>query len=1336
MTTNLPFFPSFDLKDEAGPPGPRWKKYISRFRNLIIALGITDKTRQRALLLHYAGEAVNDILDTLDDTEAEEGQDPLEKAILALTNYFEPKKNPAFEEYQFRQATQNVGEPIASYFTRLKQLAKTCEFADEDREIKSQIIQHCTSSKLRRKALSEPATTLQSLLEYGKTLEITEVQAASLEKQEVNRIHRCHGERSRKNRNGIAKPKDRGQWNETKAPICGCCGGTYPHPGGREACPAYKKECRNCGKIGHFQSVCRGKKQQQRERRPHRNVNTLEGNDDSDDENTFRLEVQTVNGKVQKQPRFKVKIDGTWIVMTADSGSSVNILDETDLKKMTRQPTLNVTSTRVYPYRSKTPLTMLGKFDADIATEDGKTSRETIYVTAGNGGSLLSWQTSLNLELISVATPLTSSDERPEINRLINEYSDLFTGLGKLKGFQVKLHIDETVQPVAQPHRRIPFHVRKQLERQLDRDEENGVIEKVEGPTPWVSPVVVAPKPKQPGSIRMCVDMRQANRAVQRERHITPTIKEVVSDLNGATIFTKLDLNQGYNQLELAPESRYITTFSTHVGLRRFARLNFGISCAAEIFQNAIRETLDGIPGAINLSDDILVYGKTVKDHDANLRKTFQRLREKGLTLHRGKCVYSKDRLEFFGYIFSKEGISADPKKVEAILNIQPPTNATEVRSLLGMSNYCSRFVKGYATITQPLRELTQKDTPWQWTTRHYHALAQLKEALSKAPVTAYFDPDRETSIYVDASPVGLGAILAQTDPATGHGKVIAYASRALTETESRYSQTEREALAVIWGCEYFHLYIYGKPATVITDHKPLVTIYNDPKSKPPARIERWTLRLQPYRVNIVYQKGRDNPADFMSRHPEKNTLTTSRQQKVAEEFVDYLATTSTPKAMKLDEIATATAQDPTLQAVIGAIRSGNWYQPSLHPSVDTTTFKAMERIKDELTVCSSYSVILRGTRIIVPETLQLRVVNLAHEGHQGIVKTKSLLREKVWFAGIDPLVEETVKSCLACQAATPETKREPLKMSPLPTCPWQELSVDFKEMSTGGYLLVVTDDYTRYPVVDVISTVSFKVVEPRLNKIFSEFGIPEVLRTDNGPPFNGKDFANFARTLGFKHRKVTPLWPRANGEVERFMRTIKKTVEAAKVDHQPWKEKLCDLLRNYRATPHMSTGVPPATALFNRPMRTKIPQVTPIQSVDRRIRYKDEVSKNKMKEHADKKSYVKPSNLFEGDKVLAKRDPSHKKSTTPYDPNPYVVRGRKGTMITARRKDREITRNSSFFKKVDDCVTVKQEADDNDDVPPESSSPTAATVPPNVPSRRYPLRSSRRAPGYLKDYV
>ena len=163
---------------------------------------------------------------------------------------------------------------------------------------------------------------------------------------------------------------------------------------------------------------------------------------------------------------------------------------------------------------------------------------------------------------------------------------------------------------------------------------------------------------------------------------------------------------------------------------------------------------------------------------------------------------------------------------MEAIVNLQSPSNATEVRSLLGMSNYCSRLISGYATLTQPLRELTQKNTPWEWTDRHEYALQQLKTALAEAPVTAYFDPDKPTEINVDASPAGLGAILGQTSSTTSDKHVVAYASRSLTAVEQRYSQTEREALAVVWGCEYYNLYIYRKPVTVNTDHKPLMAIY------------------------------------------------------------------------------------------------------------------------------------------------------------------------------------------------------------------------------------------------------------------------------------------------------------------------------------------------------------------------------------------------------------------------------------------------------------------------------------------------------------------------------
>ena len=186
-----------------------------------------------------------------------------------------------------------------------------------------------------------------------------------------------------------------------------------------------------------------------------------------------------------------------------------------------------------------------------------------------------------------------------------------------------------------------------------------------------MSPLVVVPKPKSPGQVRVCVDMRRANVAIKRERHITPTINEIIHDLNGACVFSKLDLNQGYNQLELDESSRYITTFSSHIGLWQYKRLSFGINSAAEVFQNAIREALNGIEGVINISDDILIYGRTQQEHDRNLRMCFERLREKGLTLNSTKCVFNKSSLDFFGFTFTKDGMKVDDKKVSGVMNLQ-----------------------------------------------------------------------------------------------------------------------------------------------------------------------------------------------------------------------------------------------------------------------------------------------------------------------------------------------------------------------------------------------------------------------------------------------------------------------------------------------------------------------------------------------------------------------------------------------------------------------------------------------------------------------------------------
>lgn len=1365
MAESLPAFPLFDASPDAGDVAVRWTKWVARFKNLMKAINVTDVERQKALLLHYAGEETNDIFDTLPVPVAAEGENlsELEKVVKALTTHFAPKRNREYEVYKFRQAKQEKGEDITRYHTRLKQLSTTCEFADVDREIKSQIVQSCESSRLRRKALGDPDMTLTKMLETARAMEVSETQASGIERAPstnmspaVNKLSHKHTKPRRWDRSERSSGSNKvGQ----PAATCRNCGQSWPHDGGKTACPAFGKECRNCKKMNHYSSCCRSDPaakptaktptNRKPQKRHQTRVNKLETQDSSgDDAYVYTVELCTMSAaNHEARPRFKISLNGQQLSVIADSGADINIIDEQDYSKLQPRPKLRSDNTKIFPYGSKTPLLVKGVFNADVQVASLQ-STELFYVIAGSGGSLLGWKTSKRLNLVRVVQNLTSvSQTRCSVEQLVQDYDDLFQGLGKLKDFQVKLHVDESVSPVAQPHRRIPFHVRKQLEDQLKKDEELGVIERVEGATPWVSPLVVVPKPKSPGQVRVCVDMRQANQAIARERHVTPTINELVSDLNGAAVFSKLDLNQGYNQLELHPSSRYITTFSTHFGLWRYKRLNFGVSSAAEVFQNAIRETLSDISGAVNISDDILVFGASQEEHDANLKATFQRLRECGLTLNRGKCAYNKSTLEFFGHVFSKGGLSADPKKVLAVQDLPTPSDPTQVRSLLGMSNFCARFIPDYASMTQPLRDLTKKGSVWNWTPECSASLKAIRQALSSAPVLEYFDIDKTTQLYVDASPVGLGGVLVQTDKEdNSKQRVIAYGSRSLTPVEQRYSQTEREALAVIWACEHFHIYIYGQPIMIYTDHKPLVSIYGNPKSKPPARIERWTLRLQPYDATVVYRPGSDNPADFLSRHPCNGVRTSSREQKIAEEFVSYITANLVPKAMSVERVRRETLTDPTLQAVIQSLITGKWYLPT-SGDVDQKAYRSFELLKDELTATADRDVVLRDHRLVIPTSLQKEAVDLAHEGHQGIVRTKSLIREKIWFPGIDKLTNDCVKSCIPCQASVPETKREPLLMTDLPRAPWTEVSADFADLPSGEHLLVLVDDYSRFPLVDIVSSTSASVVIPRIDKMFSEYGIPEKLRTDNGPPFNSRSFTDFAHDLGFHHRKVTPYWPRANGEVERFMRTVKKIIKTANAARRNWKQDMYRFLRNYRATPHSTTGYPPATLMFSRAMRTKLPEFgssVTSQPVPRQdVLIKDHSQKQKMKRYADDKAYVKPSNIQEGDSVLVKPTTPRRKTDPVYYENPYSVVSRKGSMVTAQRGDHRITRNSSFFKSVKPTATTHIISDSESDDEEPTSVPDGTSgndVPvvnvPDVPSAqpRYPVRTRKR-PTYLSDY-
>lgn len=366
----------------------------------------------------------------------------------------------------------------------------------------------------------------------------------------------------------------------------------------------------------------------------------------------------------------------------------------------------------------------------------------------------------------------------------------------------------------------------------------------------------------------------------------------------------------------------------------------------------------------------------------------------------------------------------------------------------------------------------------------------------------AYYDVNWHTELTVDASPVGLGAVLAQINPSEkDEHRIVAYGSRILTETEKRYSHIEKEALAIIWACQKFHLYIYATRFTLVTDNRALQLIISNSKSKPTLRIERWALKLAMYNFNIIHRPGSGNIADYLSRQP-VGISTESEDSVKLEEFINMIELQLVPKSIHLNEIIAATVQDNTMNLIKAMIVENK--------IANNQELKPFKQIKHELSITAN-GVILRGQQIVIPKSLQKQIVNVAHEGHLGITKTKSL-REKVWFPKMDQMVESMVKSCIACQATVEKPQYPQLHLSPMPEGPWQSVSMDFYgPIPTGELFLVIIDDYSRFPIVQVVNSTAFRGIKERLDDMFSFVGIPIIVRSDNGPPFNGQEFSDFA---------------------------------------------------------------------------------------------------------------------------------------------------------------------------------------------------------------------------------
>ena len=539
---NLPQFERFSVHEEPATVGKRWAKYVKRLDNLFTAFAVTDAKQRRALLLHYAGPEVSDVFDTLPDT----GED-YKSAKAALEKHFCPSVNIEYERFVFRQCRQNEDETVDQYCHRLQKLAVSCDFTDSNAEIKSQIILGCRSQKLRRHALRD-TITLDKLLSTARAYEQADRHAAVMEGTEATTTTvQAVGARTRPVYHQRQSQQQQ-HAEKTERRTCYNCGGFFPHR--YKPCPATGQTCHACGRQNHLAKYCLSKNRSKVSQQVQAsttissdtNPQTLIPDPEPPSTGQYEHYQFHVEAKTLPKPTVTVHVNGTPISAVIDTGASVMMMSQRTFAQPRPQPRLVAHSVPVYGYGNSTPLDVNGTFTATVSYKSSSANAE-IYVTSHDGDTLLNFATATTLGLVELAYATSATPK--------SVYPDRFTGIGKLNKYRYHIQADMSVSPVAIPHRRIPFHMRDKVVQELDRLLECDIIEKVENtPTPWVSPITVVPK-RNSEAIRICVDMRNVNTAIKRERHIIPTVDDLIASLNGATTFSTLDLNSGYHQIEL-----------------------------------------------------------------------------------------------------------------------------------------------------------------------------------------------------------------------------------------------------------------------------------------------------------------------------------------------------------------------------------------------------------------------------------------------------------------------------------------------------------------------------------------------------------------------------------------------------------------------------------------------------------------------------------------------------------------------------------------------------------------------------------------------------------------
>ena len=978
---------------------------------------------------------------------------------------------------------------------------------------------------------------------------------------------------------------------------CRQCGDWHFH----RFCPFRQHRCQQCGQNGHKDGFCRrstpSSNQAENPPKPRRWYPPRPKVRSNALLTTFQLNAS------HRRKFVTVKINGIQASLQLDTASDITIISR-KLWSMLKKPAIEYSNLRATSACGGS-VHLVGRVHCSVSFRDTTTDGECYISESGLNLLGLDWFERLgmlDLPVRVICNRVHSAEVSTHLSQqLITQFAAVFRDeLGLCTSTQATLHPLPDCQPVFRPKRPVSYAALPLLDQELTRLEQSGVIVPVSY-SAWAAPIVVVRKAN--GTIRVCGDFSTGlNAALQAHCYPLPLPEDIFTMLNGGTQFAKLDLADAYFQIEVAPDSRQFLTINTHRGLFQYTRLPFGVKTAPAIFQQVIDTIISGLPGTAAYMDDIVLMGRSSEELKDRISEVLKRLEDHGLRLRPDKCQLFLSSIKYLGYIFDANGRHPDPENIRAIQQMPAPHDITTLRSFLGLISYYSAFLPALHDARAPLNRLLQKDTPWMWSQDCQEAFHHLKAMLKSSLLLTHYDPSLPLIVAADASNYGVGAVISHRFP-DGSEKPIAHASRTLTPPEKNYGQIEKEALAIIFAVKKFHKFLWGRRFTLLTDHKPLLSIFGSKKGIPvysANRLQRWATTLLGYDFIIHYRRTdafgqADGLSRLISNHRAPDDDVVIAAVGVEEDVCRQLSDAIRGLPVTASDIRRATQSDPILRQAIAFIQT-SWPNDNF-----TGDLGHLSARRESLSVVNSC--LMLADRVVVPTTLRLAVLRQFHSGHPGISRMKAIARGYAYWPGMDSQIQEWVQKCSRCQqAAKAPPRHEPIPWEQ-PRGPWSRLHIDFAGPLDGVSYFVLVDAYSKWPEVVPLSHATSSSTTSTLRRIFSVHGIPDVIVSDNGTQFASALFSEFCRSLNIQHIHSPPYHPQSNGQAERFVDTFKRALLKSRGEGKT-EDILQEFLLAYRTTPSPTVpeGRTPAEALMGRKLHTVHSALIPIAPLPQQI--------------------------------------------------------------------------------------------------------------------------------------